>query len=156
CPLVSHTPPKPDHSVSIEIGPRTDAPLVLSKTWRPSLTICTYCVAPTSPSVSGGAQLQATPGNGMPSKLRTGDGIASGARRFCTTGSTWVRTSLGMPTGSRCRCLGLSPTFGGMSRNGGETSFLDECPTVMVETVFLLVESAAKPEADAKSVHRTP
>ncbi len=84
-----------------------------------------------------------------------GAGIAAGARRFCTTVSTWVWTSLGMPRGSRCRCLGLSPTFGGMSRNAGETSFLDECPTV-IEAVFFLVDSAAKPEADARSVHRTP
>src|ERR1044072_8203300 len=50
-------------------GPSSDAWVDLSKTWRPSLTIWTYCVAPTSPFVSGGAQLHETPGNGMPLKL---------------------------------------------------------------------------------------
>src|SRR5262245_20371806 len=156
CPEVSHTPPKPDHSVSIEIGPSTDAPLVLSKTWIASLTIWTYCVDPTSPSVSGGAQLQETPGNGTPSKLRTGDGIASGARLFWTTGSNWVRTSLGMPSGSRCRWRGWRPTLGGISRRGGETSFFDDTPTVIPEAPDFLLDCAAKPGADAKSVHRTP
>ncbi len=43
-----------------------------------------------------------------------------------------------------------------MSRSGGETSFFDDWPTVIVEAVFFVPESAAKPEADAKSVHRTP
>src|SRR5690242_6403590 len=73
--------------LTIEEGPRRDAPLDLLKTWKPSLTIWTYWVAPTSPSVSGGAQLQATPGNGMPLKLRMGAGMASGAMKFCTTES---------------------------------------------------------------------
>src|SRR5438876_4849546 len=57
------------------IGPRSELPFVLSKTWRPWLTIWTYCVRPTSPFVSGGAQKQLTPGNGIPSKLRIGEGI---------------------------------------------------------------------------------
>src|SRR5207237_9608243 len=55
-------------------GPNKDAPVDLLKTWNPSLTIWTYCVLPTSPLVSGGAQLHATPGNGMPSKLSSGVG----------------------------------------------------------------------------------
>ena len=50
-------------------------PVVLSKTWKPSLTIWTYWVRPTSPFVSGGAQLQTTPGNEIPGKLRIGEGI---------------------------------------------------------------------------------
>ena len=53
----------------------------MSQTSKPSLTIWTYCVRPTSPSVSGGAQLQATPGKPMPSKLRIGFGIEFGKRR---------------------------------------------------------------------------
>ena len=52
--------------------------MVLSKTWKPSLTICTYCVSPTSPLVSGGMQLQTTPGNPIPSKFRLGGGIELG------------------------------------------------------------------------------
>src|SRR3979490_1732928 len=74
-PLVWQTPPKPLQSVVIPEGPNCDAPVDLLKTWKPSLTIWTYCVAPTSPFVSGGAQLHATPGNGTPSKLRSGLGI---------------------------------------------------------------------------------
>src|SRR6185436_8523398 len=140
----------------MEIGPRTEPPVLLSKTWSPSFTICTYCVAPTSPLVSGGAQLQATPGNPIPSKFRTGDGIASGARRSCTTVSSWLWANLGSPSGSRFRFLGLRPTFGGMSRNGGETSFFAEDPTVIVEAVLFLVESAPRPEADTRSADRTP
>src|SRR5207248_6521557 len=92
-PLLWHTPPKPLQIEVMAAGPRSEAPVVLSNTWYPSLTIWTYWVAPTSPSVSGGAQLQLTPGNGMPSKLRIGAGIASGESRGpnvrCTTVSGW-------------------------------------------------------------------
>jgi hypothetical protein len=73
--LVWQTPPKPLHSDSMLIGPSTEAPVVLLKTWSPVLTIWTYCVAPTSPFVSGGAQLQLTPGNAMPSKFSPGLGM---------------------------------------------------------------------------------
>src|SRR5260370_42226917 len=79
-PLFWQTPPNPLHSVVIPEGPNTDAPVVLLKTWKPSLTIWTYCVAPTSPLVSGGAQLHATPGKGMPLKFRTGLGILGAIR----------------------------------------------------------------------------
>src|SRR6185503_10769786 len=78
-PLFSQTPPNPDQRVAIFAGPKVDAPVVLLKTWKPSFTIWTYWVNPTSPSVSGGAQLQATPGKRMPSKLRMVAGIALGA-----------------------------------------------------------------------------
>src|SRR5438309_8558765 len=74
-PAVSHGPPKPLQIVEIPTGPITEAPVVLLKTWKPSLTIWTYCVAPTSPLVSGGAQLHDTPGNGMPSKLSSAVGM---------------------------------------------------------------------------------
>ena len=49
--------------------------MVLSKTWNPEFTIWTYCEEPTSPSVSGGAQLQFTPGKPIPSKLSVGEGM---------------------------------------------------------------------------------
>ena len=69
-------------------GPRTELPVALSKTWKPSLTICRYCVSPTSPLVSGGAQLQPTPGNWMPLKLRIGLGISGVGAFVCwMTGS---------------------------------------------------------------------
>src|SRR5215813_6050408 len=74
-PLFWQTPPNPPQSVVIPDGPNCEAPVALLKTWNPSLTICTYCVAPTSPFVSGGAQLQATPGNGMPSKFLSAAGM---------------------------------------------------------------------------------
>src|SRR6266853_2386852 len=79
-PAVSHGPPKPVQIVVIPSGPITEAPVVLLKTWKPSLTICTYCVAPTSPLVSGGAQLHATPGNATPSKLSSGLGILGASK----------------------------------------------------------------------------
>src|ERR1043165_6962351 len=74
-PLLSQTPPNPLHTVEIPDGPSKEPPVVLSKTWKPSLTICTYCVAPTSPSVSGGAQLHATPGYWMPLKFLSAVGM---------------------------------------------------------------------------------
>src|SRR5262245_64909342 len=69
-------------------GPMIELPVFLLKTCSAVLTIWTYCVAPTSPFVSGGAQLQLTPGKPIPSKFRTADGIFGAAGRFCTTGST--------------------------------------------------------------------
>ena len=63
---------------------------------------------------------------------------------------------MGRPSGSRFRFLGLRPTFGGMSRKGGETSFFAEDPTVIVEAVLFVVASAAKPVADDNSTHRAP
>src|SRR5690242_342449 len=85
-PLFSQTPPKPLQNDAVLTGPSTEAPVVLLKTCTPPLVICTYCVAPTSPSVSGGAQPQPF---GWPSKLRIGNGIIdTGDVRFCTTGST--------------------------------------------------------------------
>src|SRR4051812_35564318 len=74
---------EPCQIVSIEAGPKTDAPVDLLKTWKPSLTIWTYCVRPTSPLVSGGAQLQLTPGKSIPSKLRIGLGIEFGKCLVC-------------------------------------------------------------------------
>jgi hypothetical protein len=95
------------------------------------LTICTYCVAPTSPFVSGGAQLHATPGNGMPSKLSVVPGMF-GANcvdcRAASTRSTWLETGRGFGLAS------ISPAgvgaVTGMLRRACETSFLYECPTI--------------------------
>src|SRR5213076_430921 len=95
---LSHGSPKPLHNVAMSTGAMTEVPVVLLKTSRPWFTIWTYCVRPTSPFVSGGAQLQPTPGNGMPSKLRIGDGIRGPATVFCWTVSgafTWERPVFG-------------------------------------------------------------
>src|SRR4029078_5328144 len=56
-------------------GPSTEAPVDLFQTCSASLTIWTYWVRPTSPLVSGGAQLQPTPGKGRPPKLALAEGI---------------------------------------------------------------------------------
>ena len=68
--------------------------MVLSKTWRPWLTIWTYCESPTSPFVSGGAQLQLTPGYGIPLKLRIVPGIAGFGILDWTTVSRRLFSSL--------------------------------------------------------------
>src|SRR5438046_7846262 len=113
-------------------GPKTDAPVVLLKTWKPWLTIWTYCVRPTSPFVSGGAQLQLTPGNAMPSKFRVGGGITLGADALLWRAASgtlarecWWRI---LKTGIDRLCEGLYGTAG-TSRSDRETSFLYEWPT---------------------------
>ena len=109
------------------IGPRTELPVDLSNTWRPVFTIWTYCVAPTSPFVSGGAQLQLTPGKPIPSKFSCVPGIFGAASLFCTAVSVrfvcWCRIfGLGW-----AGLLGLGVTgFGVMSRSFGDLSFLTE------------------------------
>src|SRR5678815_4081710 len=83
-------------------GPSIEAPVVLLKTWNPSLTIWTYCVAPTSPFVSGGAQLQATPGNGIPLKFRPGAGM------FGRDGCDWTTVSRTSLCSETARGFGLA------------------------------------------------
>jgi len=72
---------------------RRTAP-VFEKTAKSVFTICTYCVAPTSPFVSGGRQLQplgrlqgSPNGRQMPSKFWMGPEIGPAPFRFWTTGS---------------------------------------------------------------------
>src|SRR5262245_32988176 len=120
-------------------GASTWFPLVLSHTAIAVLTICMYCVAPTSPFVSGGAQLQFTPGNEMPSKLRFVPGIFGAARLLCTTGSfrfLWSCTICGLG------CAGwFGPGFAGfgvMSFSFGDLSFFTEWPTVTLPLPFPL------------------
>src|SRR3954471_17347166 len=124
-------------------GPKTEPPDDLSKTWNPWLTIWTYCVAPTSPFVSGGAQLQTTPGNAIPSKLRPGPGM------FGFAGMRWTTVSrelccfatgrgFGLVSASWCGRLGAAC----IKRSGGVRSFLYECPTVIREPVTVLVTCA--------------
>src|SRR3954465_2436930 len=130
-PALWHAPPKPFQRLTIETGPSIDAPVALLKTCRPSLTICTYWVAPTSPFVSGGAQLHATPGNGMPSKLRVVPGMF-GANcddcRAASTRSTWCETGRGFGLAS-ISVAGVGAVARTL-RSGCETSFLYECPTI--------------------------
>src|SRR5262245_19009375 len=131
-PLNSQTPTKPLQIVEMPTGPRTEAPVVLLKTWKPSLTIWTYCVAPTSPVVSGGAQSHPTPGNGIPSKLRVGDGMRFANWAFWRTRSNpfwWIETGRGLVAASRSAPEKSGPA--GIARTGGETSFLYERRTVI-------------------------
>src|SRR6478672_3703255 len=51
----AHGPPRLCHSALVGTGPSTTLWLTLSNTARPVLTTCTYWVAPTAPTVSGGA-----------------------------------------------------------------------------------------------------
>ena len=86
-----------------------------------------------SPFVSGGAQLQTTPGNGIPGKLRIGEGIFGVGIVSWTTGSlAWRR---GLPvksagsSGRACSCT--VPCARPRLRAGGEMAFLYDVPTVM-------------------------
>ena len=111
------------------IGPSTELPVLLSKTSRPVFTIWTYCVSPTSPFVSGGAQLQLTPGKSMPSKLSSGLGIFGGAGLLWTTVSFWFVCAWAIArSGTACFAVALNG-IGVMLRSAGEVSFLTECPT---------------------------
>ena len=113
------------------IGPKTELPVTLSQTWIPSFTICMYCVAPTSPFVSGGAQLQLTPGNAIPSKFSSVPGIFGAAGLSCTTdrsGSCAGGRSAGSaaPDGSGPGVTG----FGVMFPSLGDVSFLTDWATI--------------------------
>src|SRR5207248_208331 len=115
-------------------GPRTEFVVTLSKTWKPSLTIWTYWVFPTAPLVSGGAQLQPTPGKGIPSKLlRAAARLGATAFRveelaewrFWMTGSASSLCRCGIFGFSLASCSSFrsASLHGGSSRSGGETSF---------------------------------
>src|ERR1043166_1082039 len=137
-PLLSQTPPNPLQTVEIPDGPSKEPPVVLSKTWKPSLTICTYWVAPTSPSVSGGAQLQAPPGKKTPSKLSSGVGMLRPAKAISefapwTTGSwlsLWFSEAgiFGFSLASRSNFEPAGACF--ISRSGGEVSLRTDVPTM--------------------------
>jgi hypothetical protein len=83
--LASQTPPNPAPQRGDADRPEDRRTRGLVEDLKPSFAICTYCVAPTSPFVSGGAQLQLTPGNGMPLKFRPALGIAGSASVVCAT-----------------------------------------------------------------------
>src|SRR6266545_5041237 len=132
-PLLSQTPPKSLQRVAMSTGPKTEAPVLLSKTWKPWLTIWTYWSRPTSPFVSGGAQLQATPGKGIPSKLRMVPGIFGPGIVLWTTGSRALLWSLNLKSDgfSAAICSGdVRCGWVAMARTGREMSFLYDLPTV--------------------------
>src|ERR1700733_12489548 len=87
--LVWQPPPKPDHMVLPAVGPAMRAPVVLLKTAKEVFTHCTYCVAPTVPSVSGGALVTLNPywPAPKPSKLWLTTGVL-GMTLVCSTGSS--------------------------------------------------------------------
>ena len=106
-------------------------PCLLLNTWKPSLTIWTYCVAPTSPFVSGGAQLQATPGNGIPLKFRPGAGMFAANCCVCVAASRtfWcceTARGFGLASDSRAGTSGVAR----IERNGAEVSLWYEWPTI--------------------------
>src|SRR5947207_1912295 len=119
-------------------GARTALPVALSKTWNPSFTIWTYWVAPTAPLGSGGAQLQPTPGNGIPLKLRMVAGTFGASRLsvetwlFWMTGSgvSWCRYGTFGFSFASCSAFKSDAFHRGILRSGGEISFLYEAPTV--------------------------
>src|SRR6185436_20582787 len=127
--------PKPVQTVSIPDGPSNEAPVVLSKTWKPSLTIWTYCVVPTSPFVSGGAQLHATPGNCMPLKFAFAVGMfaavnASAAIDVWTTRSGRSLCGCTILGFSFASFLGLKTGCCFISRTGADVSLRIDSPTV--------------------------
>src|SRR5205814_179063 len=95
-------------------------------------------VWPTAPFGSGGAQLQPTPGNGMPLKLRMGVGtfgasrLSVETRLFWMTGSgvSWCRYGTFGFSFASCSAFKSDAFHRGILRSGGEISFLYEAPTV--------------------------
>src|SRR3954468_10669976 len=89
----AHSPPAFAQSWLTGVAPRSTAPL-LEKTAKSVFPIWTYWVAPTSPFVSGGRQLQllgrahgSPNGRQMPSKFWIGPEIGPAPFLPCTTGS---------------------------------------------------------------------
>ena len=90
---LAHSLLVPAQSWLIGVAPRRTAP-AFEKTTKSLFTIWTYCVEPTSPSVSGGRQLQllgwahgSPNGRQMPSKFWIGPEIGPVPLAFWTTGS---------------------------------------------------------------------
>src|SRR5713226_5405827 len=127
--LVWQPPPNPDQIVFPAAGSEIRAPVDLLKMAKEVFTHCTYCVAPTVPLVSGGAQVTLKPYWPLPSpsKLWLTGGVGSGIVVVCRTGSSSSRVR---PGGSGMRFKGstsLRTRDGGgayliISRSGGETS----------------------------------
>src|SRR5271169_375360 len=126
--LVWHPPPNPDHSVLPAVGPATNAPVDLLKTAKEVFTHCTYWVAPTDPSVSGGAPVMVNPYCPWPSpsKLKPTVGV-SGMVVNCRMGSSANGTRPGGGGSRRAGSASCISSEGGgafliISRRGGETS----------------------------------
>src|ERR1700682_5291775 len=101
--FVSHPPPKAAQRAFPSVGPATRAPVTLSKTAKPALTHCTYCVAPTAPLVSGGEKSRRNPYCPWPHpsifKPRL---AATGGRAICckaTSGTGYEGALLAGPVG---------------------------------------------------------
>jgi len=117
------------------------------------LTIWTYWVFPTSPFVSGGAQLQLTPGKGMPSHWRIGLGIA-GMPISVLQKLLWITGS--GPSWCWCGSLGLrfascSVSVGGQingcSRSGRDKSLCNAGITVVSPNCCAFGDALAWAEA---------
>src|SRR6516225_2028030 len=104
--LVSHPPPKPVHRVFASTGPNVIAPEVLSKTAKEVLTHWTYCLAPTAPSVSGGA----------PTIAKLGIPVPSPSKLSPATGPTIDGASALVLT--MVRCSAVSGSIAGLKPEG--------------------------------------
>src|SRR5258708_32094373 len=75
------------------MGPSSRAPVVLSKTAKDSLTHWTYCVAPTAPLVSGGAEFTEKLGKPLPRPSK----LSPVAREPLVANVDWTTGSLEPP-----------------------------------------------------------
>src|SRR5438477_7604404 len=82
----------------------------------------------------------------MPSKLRMGVGMASGAMMLCTTGSIWFLCEV-RAAGLRLASCSGSAFVGtcGISRKGGDVSFLYEWPTITPDWLVVLLDFGETP-----------
>src|SRR5579864_6816727 len=136
--LVWQPPPNPDHIVFPAVGPAISAPVDLLNTANEVLTHCTYCVAPTVPSVSGGALFTVNPYCPLPrpSKLSVTGGVGGGTVLTCTTGSSCGSANPGGRGISFIGSTGRRSIDGGgaffiISSNGGEVSWCTLVRTVV-------------------------
>jgi hypothetical protein len=126
-----HSPPVLAQSWLTGVAPRSTAP-VFEKIVKSVFTIWTYCVAPTSPLVSGGRQLQplgcshgGPNGRQAPSKFWIGPEIGPLPLLLWTTGSLTLDSG---PTGfSASMSLGVIEV-GGLTGNSGSELTAGETP----------------------------
>src|SRR5258708_23989188 len=134
--LVWQPPPNPDQIVLPALGPEIRAPLDLLKMANEVLTHCTYCVAPTVPSVSGGAPVTLKPYWPLPSpsKLCRTGGVGGGTVAVCSTGSSCHCSRPGGRGMRRMGSTGRRVREGGgacriISLSGGGTAWWRFCRT---------------------------
>ena len=136
----------------IGVAWRSTAP-VFEYTAKSELTICTYCVAPAAPFVSGGRQLQLDAsahggpnGRQMPSKLASGAESGPVPRFFWITGSFAFDDPFAAVRCSLSRVLSVVTTGActtGRSATAVETPWNSPVPTCGPSVAFAAAELAA-------------